>query len=121
MSGEHVAPPMLVVVYFDYSKAFDTVPHQRLIKKLGVYVIQGKLQNWIGCWLTGRTQRVVHNGSRSRTKSISSSVPQGSVLGPTLFSLFIDDPNDCVDCKIFYQQENYFYGGKKIVATTLTH
>jgi ribonuclease P/MRP protein subunit RPP40 len=84
------------VVYFDYSKAFDTVPHQRLIKKLGVYGIQGKLQNWIGCWLTERTQRVVLNGSRSRTHSV-----QGSVLGPTLFSLFIDDLNDCVDCKIF--------------------
>jgi len=75
----------------DYRRAFDKVPFRHMIAKLESHGIDGDLLHWIVDWTTNRQQRVVLNGTHSEWTEVTSSVVQGSVLGPIFFAIFIND------------------------------
>ncbi len=78
-------------IYIDFSKAFDSISHPKLLYKLTKYGINGKFYEWISAFLHGRNQYVDIDGSQSEFGQVSSGVPQGSVLGPILFIIYVDD------------------------------
>ena len=88
------------VIYLDFQKAFDKVPHKRLMKKINSLGITGKIYDWIEDWLNNREQRVVLLGKSSKWVKVESGVPQGSVLGPLLFLIYINDIDECVNSKL---------------------
>ena len=97
MSGKGLASRFLC---FGFRKAFDTVPHELLKLKLHSYGVSKQVLNWISSFVANRSQSVVVNGSSSAKSNVLSGVPQGTVLGPIFFIIFINDIVKCVDSKI---------------------
>ena len=89
------------MIYTDFEKAFDKVPYKRLLSKARSYGLPEKLVLWIEAFLCNRVQRVKINGILSESKPVLSGIPQGSVLGPILFIIFINDLPDI--CKYMCQ------------------
>ena len=79
------------VIFLDFEKAFDSVPHDRLLLKLERFGITGSLLSWLSNFLQGRSQRVVIEGCQSDWAPVTSGVPQGSILAPLLFILYVND------------------------------
>ena len=103
------------VILLDFCKAFDKVPHHLLLHKLDHYGIRSSTFKWISSFLSGRSQRVVCNGYTSAPVNVTSGVPQGTVLGPLLFLVYINDLPDTIssccslfadDCLLYRQIKN---------------
>ena len=84
------------VVFLDLKKAFDTVDHDVLLGKLSLYGIQESAYDWFESYLNNRTQKCVVNGSLSKVCSLGCGVPQGTILGPLLFLIYINDLPNCL-------------------------
>ena len=84
-------------VYMDFMKAFDKVPHRRLLHKMHRYKISEKVTKWVESFLSNRIQKVIVNGTESKGHHVTSGIPQGSVLGPILFVIYINDMPEMVE------------------------
>ena len=97
-------------IYLDYQKAFDTVPHNRLISKLYAYNLDARILKWIKYYLSERKQFVEINGKKSEWQNVTSGIPQGTVLGTLVFLLYINDLPDIIMSNIYmYADDTKLY------------
>ena len=107
----------IIAIFFDLQKAFDTVDHSILLHKLYNYGVRGVMYNWIRSYLSNRKQYSVVNGVSSHTGNVSCGVPQGSVLGPLLFLIYVNDIYKSVpdgNLKLFADDTNLFLCGSDL-------
>jgi retron-type reverse transcriptase len=88
-------------VYMDFMNAFDKVPHRRLLHKMHRYKISEKVIKWVERFLSNRIQKVIVNGTESKCHHVTSGIPQGSVLGPMLFVIYINDMPEMVESSTY--------------------
>ena len=102
---------LISLVSMDLSKAFDTLPHDLIVKKLEDYGGDSKVINLVTNYLSDRQQRVRLSGQHSSMKTIMKGVPQGSILGPIFFNIFMNDPSYAIDeCTLFtYADDNQLF------------
>ena len=108
---------IVIGVFLDLKKAFDTVDHTILFKKIHQYGIRGNLNKWFENYLANRSQYVSYNGKTSDIQNVSCGVPQGSILGPLLFILYINDFSNVSDILyyvLFADDTNVFLNGRDI-------
>ena len=104
-------------IFLDFAKAFDTVDHGILLKKMEIYGIRGVARDWFLSYLSNRKQYVYLNNIASDLCSLNCGIPQGSVLGPLLFLLYINDFNRCsniFDFHLFADDSSLFYKHKNL-------
>ena len=111
-------------MFVDFQKAFDSVNHQLLLKKLPRYGIKNHELRWFKNYLTSRCQSAVYGGAQSAPQQIKSGVPQGSILSPILFSIYINDlPNCLLEPKILLYAHDavlfYAYSNNGNISTVL--
>ena len=98
------------IILFDFSEAFDAVPHQRLLSRLNIFGVSDKTLGSIQGFLGSRTQEVVVNGSHSSRQPVKLGMPQGTVLGPLLFVLYINDIEEKIESSIhLFAADSAFY------------
>ena len=114
-NGEYV-----IGIFLDFSKAFDTVDHGILLQKLSSYGVRGEALLWFQSYLSNRYQFVTYDGVSSEKKEVKCGVPQGSILGPLLFLIYINDLSDVCKCSLpilFADDTNFFYHGNDLHVT----
>ena len=117
---------ILLGIFLDFKKAFETVNHDILISKLSLYGIRGKALEWVKNYLSNRKQYVFHKEHQSSLSNIKCGVPQGSILGPLLFLLCINDiihVSDIVFPMLYADDTNIFLSGKNVnvIFETMNH
>ena len=106
-----------VTLFLDLSKTFDTVNHLILLTKLSYYGVKNNENQWFKSYLHSRKQRVFVNGVFSDTQTVNSGVPQGSILGPLLFLIYINDlvgATDCSSVRLFVDDTSLTASGKDL-------
>uniref|UniRef100_A0A1A8GC74 Helentron 4 helitron-like transposon replicase/helicase/endonuclease n=1 Tax=Nothobranchius korthausae TaxID=1143690 RepID=A0A1A8GC74_9TELE len=107
----------LISIFIDLKKAFDTVDHKILIEKLSKYGVSGMALKWITSYLTERQQYVQINNTKSHINNITCGVPQGSVLGPKLFIIYINDiveVSNILKCTLFADDTTFYHSGDNV-------
>ena len=108
----------VIGIFLDFLKAFDTGSHHILLETLYHYRIRGCAHNWLSSYLSNRKQFVSYNGTQLEKQTIKCGVPQGSILGPLLFLVYINDlPHICHNIfqVLFADNTNLFISGKILI------